>query len=183
MALKFAVALLLGLVTADQPSHCLREKVYGMWEFHVSKDVGHVNLFETEEICTHQLTNKLQIIGVDDKFSFAQEEVWKLSLMDHYQVEAMLCSSSSDCAKAEKIKGKWSPIYAQGMVVELDNGMRFVTNYRYNLKPELSKSPSHSDNPDLKEFIQSLDNGQVDNFVSECDKTMVGFVMLKGGKD
>jgi hypothetical protein len=27
------------------------------------------------------------------------------------------------------------------MNVELDNGMRFVANLRYNLKPELAKDP------------------------------------------
>ena len=59
---KYSFALLLGSyssVLADQPSHCLREKIYGMWEFHVSKDVENINLFETSEVCTHQLNNKL----------------------------------------------------------------------------------------------------------------------------
>ena len=27
------------------------------------------------------------------------------------------------------------------MRVELDNGVRFLTNFRYNLKPEVSKDP------------------------------------------
>jgi hypothetical protein len=43
---KAVIAALFGqLVEADQPVHCVRENVYGMWEFHVSKDKGTVNLF------------------------------------------------------------------------------------------------------------------------------------------
>jgi hypothetical protein len=61
----------LGSVLCDQPSHCLRGEVYGMWEFHVSKEVESVNLFETNEVCTHQLNNKLQILGIHQQFSFA----------------------------------------------------------------------------------------------------------------
>jgi len=32
-------------VKADQPVHCLRDNVYGQWEFHVSTDIQTVDLF------------------------------------------------------------------------------------------------------------------------------------------
>ena len=59
-----------------------------MWEFHVSKDTNKLNLFETKEICTHSLSNKVQILGQNHQFSFANEDVWQVSLMDNYKVEA-----------------------------------------------------------------------------------------------
>ena len=41
----------------------------------------------------------------------------------------------------KKVSGKWSTIYAQHLMVELDNGQKFVTNLRYNVKPDKSKDP------------------------------------------
>jgi hypothetical protein len=47
------IAIALTQVFADQPVHCLREKIYGEWDFHVSKDIQFINLFQTREVCTH----------------------------------------------------------------------------------------------------------------------------------
>ena len=103
--------------------------------------------------------------------------------MDEYKVEAMQCSSSNDCGKATKIKGKWSPIYAQAMMVELENGMRFVTNFRYNLKPDISPNPTTEVRDDKLEFIQALGPDSTEAFQSQCDATMVGHVMVKDSND
>jgi len=51
------------VVKADQPVHCLREQMYGVWNFHVSKDKGNVNLFESNELCSHSLPNKVQLVN------------------------------------------------------------------------------------------------------------------------
>ena len=59
--------------------------------------------------------------------------------MDQYKVEAKKCGAQTGkCSDAKKISGRWSPIYSQAMMVELDNGMRFITNFRYNLKDGIS---------------------------------------------
>lgn len=50
-------------VKADQPVHCLRENVYGVWDFHVSEDTQNVNLFNTKEVCSHAVPNQLQFIN------------------------------------------------------------------------------------------------------------------------
>jgi DICT domain-containing protein len=68
--------LLLETTKADQPVHCLRDKIYGLWEFQVNTQVENINLFETNEVCSHQLTNKVQLMNKDHKFSFAQSETW-----------------------------------------------------------------------------------------------------------
>ena len=54
-------------------------------------------------------------------------------------------------------------------MVELDNGMRFITNFRYNIKPEISKDPAHEERLDKIEYIQSLATDRVEDFESKCD--------------
>ena len=68
---SLAQILLLTSTKADQPVSCLREQVYGLWEFHVNTQVDNVNLFQTNEVCSHHLTNKVQIIEKSHSFSFA----------------------------------------------------------------------------------------------------------------
>ena len=53
-----------------------------------------------------------------------------MSLNDNYQATAEI--------NGQSVSGTWSTVYDQAMRVELDNGMRFVTNFRYNIKPNLS---------------------------------------------
>lgn len=49
---------------ADQPVGCLRKHVHEqVWNFHISKDTQNVNLFQTNEVCTHAIPNKVQIIS------------------------------------------------------------------------------------------------------------------------
>lgn len=104
---------LVNLVTADQPVHCLRESVYGSWDFYVSKDVQNIDLYGTTEVCTHRMPNRLQFINKNHQFHFAQQDVWKVNLMDNYKVEAIKCEgSSTTCVATKQIRGKWSPIYA-----------------------------------------------------------------------
>lgn len=70
------------------------------------------------------------------------------------------------------INGKWTTIYDQAIKVELDNGLRFVTNLRYNAKPTLTKDPL---NDDLLGYVK-MSTGDYGSFNSDCGKTMVGFV-------
>ena len=39
------------------------------------------------------------------------------------------------------MNGTWSTIYDQGMRILLDDGMRIVTNFRYNIKSNDSQTP------------------------------------------
>lgn len=70
------------------------------------------------------------------------------------------------------VSGKWSPIYSQALLVELDNGKRFITNFRYNLKESYLKDPLTGDLSKLSE----LSTGSEEAFDSECHSTMVGYV-------
>ena len=57
-------------------------------------------------------------------------------------------------------------------MVELENGLRFLANFKYTIKPEISALPQ-TDGPDKLDGVKTGDYGKFD---SQCDKTMVGFV-------
>ncbi len=52
------ILVLLQNVKSDQPVHCIRGQVYGTWNFYVSQNTEQVNLFETQQDCTHMIPNK-----------------------------------------------------------------------------------------------------------------------------
>ena len=58
------------------------------------------------------------------------------------------------------------------MRVELDNGVRFITNFRYNVKPSISSDPV----TDGGSSFADLKTSSYDSFDSDCGATMVGFV-------
>ena len=85
-----------------------------------------------------------------------------------------MCGSSTSCdkTKVQKVEGKWSTIYDQAIKVELNNGMRFISNFRYQAKKELSKDPLN----DPMLMMADIHSGDYGSFDSKCDQTMVGFV-------
>ena len=121
------MACLLNLLTledvarADQPVHCLKDDIFGTWDFHVNSQVNTVNLFQTKEVCTHQLPNKVQILSKDHKFNFPKEEIYRTQLLDGYKAQAQKCSEKGKC-DGPVIEGTWSTIYDQAFRVELSDG-------------------------------------------------------------
>ena len=91
--------------------------------------------------------------------------------MDKFQAEATFCPSGKDC-ETKRVAGSWSTIYDQSFKIELQNGLRFLANFKYSVKPEISREPT-ADGP--AEFT-ALQTGDYGKFDSQCDKTMVGFV-------
>lgn len=91
--------------------------------------------------------------------------------MDKYQAQAQFCKGGKDCLK-ETVAGTWSPVYDQSFVVELENGLRFLSNFKYTLKSDISKDPVH----ELFSKFEELKSGDYGKFDSKCDQTMVGFV-------
>jgi hypothetical protein len=63
------------------------------------------------------------------------------------------------------------------MMVELDNGLRFVTNFRYNLKDSISKDPTSETDVTALAAIKNLKSDSVSSFDSKCSETMIGSVM------
>lgn len=91
--------------------------------------------------------------------------------MDKFQVEAILCKGGKDC-EPNHLTGTWSTIYDQSFKVELENGLRFLANFKYTIKPDISALPQ-KEGSDKFESVKTGDYGKFD---SQCDKTMVGFV-------
>jgi hypothetical protein len=77
------------------------------------------------------------------------------------------------------MKGTWTPISDQAMEISLPNGQRFVTNLKYTIKKSISTNPVADG---VKKFT-SYSAANYDKFDSQCDKTMVGFVQNKPGKN
>jgi hypothetical protein len=42
------------------------------------------NLFQVDEVCTHKLPNKLQIINKEHEWKFDKDDVWRIKLMDKF---------------------------------------------------------------------------------------------------
>jgi len=57
--------------------------------------------------------------------------------MDKFQAEATFCKGGKDCEN-KHVVGTWSNIYDQSFKVELENGMRFISNFKYSVKPQIS---------------------------------------------
>ena len=54
----------------------------------------------------------------------------------------------------------------------LTNGMRFISNFRYNVKHNLSSNPL----ADGFEKFEGMSTGDYKSFDSVCSESMVGFV-------
>ena len=99
----------LSVVQADQPVHCLGNDILGVWNFHVSTDQQSVDLFHENEVCTHQLPNKLQVINQNYKFNFPTDNVMKINLNEDVTAEAKSCQNG--VCNGAPIKGSWFAFY------------------------------------------------------------------------
>ena len=70
--------------------------------------------------------------------------MWKLNLLEDNVVEAKFCADASECTD-EKVSGNWSTVYDQMLNVNLENGLRFITNFKYTIKPDISEDPLNDD--------------------------------------
>ena len=91
--MTFLLIATIKLVKGDQPVHCLRENLYGVWDFHVTANPQTINLFDSREVCTHNIPNGLQFISKDYQFQFESDQVWRMNLQDGYKVQSMLCDN------------------------------------------------------------------------------------------
>lgn len=79
----------------------------------------------------------------------------------------MLCKGGKNgqCDK-KVINGKWTAIYDQALNIELDNGMRFVANLRYNIKKDITADPyAEAQTKGIDQWSQ-IETGDYDKFDS-----------------
>jgi len=81
--------------------------------------------------------------------------------MDKYQVEAVYCEHGKNC-KDSHISGTWSTVYDQSFKIELENGIRFLANFKYTIKSEISKIPENDGNMPF-ESVKTGDYGKFDS--------------------
>ena len=108
------------------------------------------------------------MVNKDHEFNFSGEDTYKINLNDNYAAEAVLCKNGQECEKT-LIKGKWTSIYDQALNIELENGMRFIANLRYNLKPEISQDPWVTVRSKGLLSFGTIESGDYDKFNSDCN--------------
>ena len=92
-------------------------------------------------------------------------------MLDGYKAQAQKCSEKGKC-DGPVIEGTWSTIYDQAFRVELSDGQRFISNFRYNIKDSISDDPLQ----DGVGRFTGIGAGDYINFDSKCNESMVGFV-------
>ena len=66
------------------------------------------------------------------QFSFGAEDIWQVMIRVDYTAEASFCLNGDLHACSQKrVKGRWQTLYDQALIVELDNELRFVANFKY----------------------------------------------------
>ena len=60
--------------------------------------------------------------------------------------------------------------------MELDNNLRFVANFMYTLKSNVTTDPLHYPIKKLEKLIPDIEESSKAQFDSICDRTMVGFL-------
>ena len=73
----------------------------------------------------------------------------------------MFCKDGLKCEDSH-IAGTWSTVYDQSFKIELDNGLRFLTNFKYSIKSETSVNPV-KDGADKFESVKTGDYGKFDS--------------------
>lgn len=157
-----AVAAIFGLSKADQPVHCLRTEVEGIWEFEISADNPAFDIYDTHSVCTHLLPNKLQVVTTDFQFEMPVGDKHFFSLNQDYTVDIL-----DEHYKPTGAKGDWTMIYDQALYITLPTLKKQIyANFRYSVDPRIQKKDYHI-----------LQTGSYEAFISNCSETMVGVYM------
>jgi len=100
-----------------------------------------------------------------------------------FSAEASYCKGGdlNKCEKS-KVKGTWQNYYDQALMVELENNLRFVANFKYEMKQSVVKDPMHASIALLDELVPDTEEATKEHFNSICDETMIGFVQDKKAK-
>jgi hypothetical protein len=73
--------------------------------------------------------------------------------------------------------GKWFTLYDQALNVELRSGTRFLANFKYYVNPQLLISDATNPFTSGPSVLEKSNDRAFDNqFLSQCDQTMIGFV-------
>jgi len=141
----------------------------------VTPESSVLNLFQQQEVCSHNIPNRVQVIDKSYQFSLAQEDVWSVLIRSDFTAEGRLCKGGNlQQCDSKSVMGNWLSIYDQTLIVELDNDLRFIGTFRYQIK----KNVTH-DYTKLSKSLTEVDDFMKSQFNSVCNQTMAGFVQNK----
>lgn len=103
-------------------------------------------------------------------------DTWAIMVRSDFTAEARLCKGGNlaNC-DSKPVNGNWLTIYDQTLIVELENDLRFIGTFRYQLKRNVTK-----DAQKLGKAFSDVDDFMKAQFNSICNQTMVGFVQDRG---
>lgn len=65
----------------------------GPWHLTVDEDVRQGSLYDTEELCTHNIPNKVQLVNKSHNFRFDNEDIYRINILENYRAEAVVCNN------------------------------------------------------------------------------------------
>lgn len=67
-------------------------------------------------------------------------DTWAIMVKSDFTAEARLCKGGNlaNCGSTP-VNGNWLTIYDQTLIVELENDLRFIGTFRYQLKRNVTK--------------------------------------------
>ena len=72
-----------------------------------------------------------------------------------YSAEGRFCPDGNfDKCEQKTVAGKWQAYYDQAFLVELENNLRFVANFRYEIKKNVTENPKFGEFKTLLKLIQ-----------------------------
>ena len=118
------------------------------------------------------MPNKVQIIEKNYNFMMQEKNTWQVLVKTDFTVDAKHCPNGNlkTCDK-ETVKGRWQTIYDQTLIVELENDLRFIGTFRYQIKKNVTNNATK-----LAAAFTDVDDFMKAQFNSVCNQTMVGFV-------
>lgn len=141
------------LIKADLPIHCKREEIEGEWVFRINNNFFEPSLADYRSTCGHGFPDKIEKLDSDINYAFDDFKDINLFLGKDYRIYDPI---------SNEIKGKWTPVYDEGFIVNFENSV-FTAFMKYYLKPVLSHK------------INTNKNAKNEDYLSNCQKTMIGW--------
>ena len=106
------------------------------------------------------------MVNEDYQFQVANEQVYQIELREDETATAKICGKFDNvlmkCTDTTEVNGSWMAFYDQAFKVDLNNGQRFLTNFRYSVK---TGTPTKQGSAHYLE----LQIDDYNNFYSDCD--------------
>jgi C1A family cysteine protease len=134
----------------DLPVHCKREEIEGLWTFRIENEKFDADLNNPKTNCGHGFPDRIEKTVGDINFKFNSYREIELVLGSDYKIY--------DGKNTNRIVGHWTPVYDEAFVAYYQNSV-FTAFMKYYLKAGSTPSNGKSNK----------------NYLSNCDKTMIGW--------